>query len=221
VAFPPSVVERLLVACHRHCCICHKPAGNKMEIHHIVPKAEGGEDSEENGIPLCFNCHAEVEHYNPQHPRGRRFTATELREHKKQWFAICARAPWEETLREPSGAVAEIADTEIADIDESMFRDLRLDDRTPAEKLVAAVMQQDRPKRRAFAGRVFEGLQAEDEEIRWKFAMVVEELLLWELRLVPLDILETMSEDESFSVRSSAAVCYYYLAKLEPALRCP
>jgi tetratricopeptide (TPR) repeat protein len=90
MAFPPKVVERLLVACHRHCCICHKPAGSKMEIHHIVPKSEGGEDTEENGIPLCFDCHAEVGAYNLKHPKGRRFTSSELKKHKEQWFAICA-----------------------------------------------------------------------------------------------------------------------------------
>ena len=97
MAFPPDTVEKLLVACHRHCCICHKPAGNKMEIHHIVPKSEGGEDSEENGIPLCLDCHAEVGAYNPKHPKGRKFTSSELRKHKEQWFAICAQSPWHST----------------------------------------------------------------------------------------------------------------------------
>jgi hypothetical protein len=50
MTFSPDVMERLLVACHRHCCICHKAAGTKMEVHHIVLKSQGGEDTEENGI---------------------------------------------------------------------------------------------------------------------------------------------------------------------------
>jgi hypothetical protein len=69
-----------------------------MEIHHIVPKSKEGEDTEENGIPLCLDCHAEVGSYNPQHPKGRRFTPSELRRHKDQWFAICAKPHWHETL---------------------------------------------------------------------------------------------------------------------------
>ena len=51
-----------------------------------MPKAEGGEDSESNCIALCFDCHADVGSYNPQHPKGRRFTAPELREHRDAWF---------------------------------------------------------------------------------------------------------------------------------------
>lgn len=69
MVFSNTVVERLLVACHRRCCICHKFCGNKIEIHHIIPQAQDGPDTRENGIPLCFDCHAEVEAYNIQHPR--------------------------------------------------------------------------------------------------------------------------------------------------------
>lgn len=97
MAFPPRVVQLLLVACHRRCCICNKFSGIKMEIHHIVPKSEGGKDTEENGIPLCFDCHAEVGMYNPKHPKGRQFTSSELKKHKEQWFAICAQVPWDST----------------------------------------------------------------------------------------------------------------------------
>jgi hypothetical protein len=66
-----------------------------MEIHHIVPSSEGGQDTEDNGIPLCFDCHADVGAYNTKHPKGRKFTPSELRKHKEQWFAICAKAPWQ------------------------------------------------------------------------------------------------------------------------------
>lgn len=212
MAFPPDVVEKLLVACHRHCCICHKPAGNKMEMHHIIPKSEGGEDTEENGIPLCFDCHAEVGAYNPKHPKGRRFTPSELRQHKEQWFAICTKPPWHSTLSRSTGKALE-----IAVIDDSIFNGLQVDDRGPAEELVGGIMLEDRLVREEFIKRVFEGLQSDDEDTRWKFSYVVEELVLWEPRLVPAEVLEDMSQDTFFSVRSSAAVCYYYLAALDPA----
>jgi hypothetical protein len=36
------------------CCLCHKPF---VEIHHIVPQAEGGADELDNAAPLCSSCH--------------------------------------------------------------------------------------------------------------------------------------------------------------------
>ncbi|QLE39750.1 HNH endonuclease [Nostoc sp. C052] len=36
------------------CCLCHKPF---VEIHHIIPQAEGGSDKLENAAPLCSYCH--------------------------------------------------------------------------------------------------------------------------------------------------------------------
>lgn len=64
-----------------------------MEIHHIQWKSKGGSDDINNAIPLCFECHAEVNHYNPQHPKGRRFSNEELLEHKKIWLQICEGHP--------------------------------------------------------------------------------------------------------------------------------
>lgn len=213
MTFPPDVAERLLVACHRHCCICHKSAGRNMEIHHIIPKSAGGKDTEENGIPLCFDCHAEVEAYNPEHPKGKRFTSSELRKHKEQWFAICSKPYWHSTLDTRSG----ISDI-VVTIDDSVFSDLRPEDPIRAQRLVFAIMQKERHTREAFASRVFQGLDSEDEDARWNLAMLVEELVLWEPKLVPGEVLEHMSQDPFFAVRSCAAVCYYHLAALDPAV---
>ncbi|MGX5612966.1 HNH endonuclease [Bacillus toyonensis] len=33
-----------------------------MEVHHVVPLAQGGEDSIENAIGICPNCHRKA-HY--------------------------------------------------------------------------------------------------------------------------------------------------------------
>jgi len=183
-----------------------------MEIHHILPKSQGGEDTEDNGIPLCFDCHAEVSAYDPQHPKGRRFTPSELRRHKEQWFAICSRAPWDSTLRVRSGV-----GSKIERLDDNMFSGLRLEDFGPAERLVSSIMRENRVVREEFAMRVIKALKSEDEDTRCIFSMLIEELILWEPKLVPLEILEDMSRDPSFSVRSCAAVCYYYLAALDPA----
>ena len=91
--FDPDDAERLLVECHRRCCVCHKFCGSSIELDHITPVADGGSDEIDNAIPLCFDCHAEAHHYNPAHPRGRRFRPSELRHHRDQWLGICREHP--------------------------------------------------------------------------------------------------------------------------------
>jgi 5-methylcytosine-specific restriction endonuclease McrA len=54
MSFPADVREKALVACARRRCLCHEFKGLKIELHHIVQKAEGGEDTFENCIPLCL-----------------------------------------------------------------------------------------------------------------------------------------------------------------------
>ncbi len=87
MSFSKEVVDAALVASGRCCCICHKFCGVRIETHHIRPTSKGGEDCFENCIPLCFDCHAEVEHYNDQHPKGRKFSESELRKHRDTWFS--------------------------------------------------------------------------------------------------------------------------------------
>jgi hypothetical protein len=89
MAFPDGEATKLLAACHRRCCVCHRFCGVKMELDHMVPAAEDGPDTIDNAIPLCFECHAEVHAYNDQHPRGRKFKPEELRLHKQQWLELC------------------------------------------------------------------------------------------------------------------------------------
>jgi hypothetical protein len=91
--FPRDQVDELLVACHRRCCVCHRFCGVKMETDHMEPKANGGTNDIGNAIPVCFECHAEIHSYNPQHPRGRKFRPEELRLHKEQWLNLCKTKP--------------------------------------------------------------------------------------------------------------------------------
>jgi hypothetical protein len=86
MGWPHEVSERALLYCGRHCCVCHKFCGVKIELHHIVPKSEGGEDTFDNCIPLCFDCHADVMAYNPKHPKGRKYTTSELKAHRDRWY---------------------------------------------------------------------------------------------------------------------------------------
>ncbi len=91
--FPRNQVDELLRACHRRCSICHRFCGVKIETDHIIPAAEGGPDTIDNAIPVCFECHAEIHSYNDKHPRGRKFRPDELRMHKEQWLEICGTKP--------------------------------------------------------------------------------------------------------------------------------
>lgn len=118
--FKDKDVEKLLVACHRCCCVCHRFCGVKMEIDHIVQQADKGPDAYENAIPVCFECHAEIHSYNPKHPRGRKFQPDELRAHREQWFAICKEHP--EIFRSGSLVRAEVGPLQSL-IDELEFNE--------------------------------------------------------------------------------------------------
>lgn len=87
MGFSSSVADEVLVRCGRHCCLCGIFAGQKIELHHIKQVAEGGDDSVENCIPLCLNCHAEVKSYNEKHPKGRKYTEKELKGHRDRCYA--------------------------------------------------------------------------------------------------------------------------------------
>src|SRR5258708_17086681 len=104
--FKTEEVEKLLASCHGCCCVSHRSCGVKIEIDHIIQQADEGPDTYENAIPVCFECHAEIHSYNPKHPRGRKFQASELLGHRDQWISICKERP--EIFRSGSFARAEV-----------------------------------------------------------------------------------------------------------------
>ena len=86
MSFPQQVADKALAACGRCCCICHKFCGTKMELHHIKQRAFGGEDTFENCIPLCFNCHSDMGQADPKHPKGKHYNENELKMHRDNWY---------------------------------------------------------------------------------------------------------------------------------------
>lgn len=84
--FSQKTRTKLLVKSGRRCCICWKYCGFKIEVHHIIPETNSGSNKEDNGIPLCFDCHAEVLAYNDNHPKGTKFCPEELRMHRDRLF---------------------------------------------------------------------------------------------------------------------------------------
>ena len=78
--FTEELKSKVKKQSHFACCLCHAIG---VEIHHIVPQSEGGEDSEHNAAPLCPSCH-EIYGANPQ----KRKFITETRDF---WYEICAK----------------------------------------------------------------------------------------------------------------------------------
>ena len=81
-----------------------------MECHHIVPEAAGGQDVFANCIPLCFDCHAEVGHYNAKHPKGTKFSGAELSAHRDRWY------------RKVETGLSEGAPADHLELDRGLFR---------------------------------------------------------------------------------------------------
>ncbi|MFJ7371956.1 HNH endonuclease [Lysinibacillus capsici] len=88
-----KVKEDVLYKCKRYCSYCETYKGRDIEIHHIVQKADGGEDSFDNAIPLCFDCHSEIGSYNPNHPKGNRFRPNELKKIRDTFYNKVEKLP--------------------------------------------------------------------------------------------------------------------------------
>lgn len=93
MSFPEKIKTEALLKCKRYCCYCEEYKGRDIEVHHIVPKSDGGEDSFDNAIPLCFGCHSEIGSYNPRHPKGNRFRVDELKKIRNDFYIRIATIP--------------------------------------------------------------------------------------------------------------------------------
>jgi hypothetical protein len=80
--FSEETKRKCLLWCARHCCLCGKDCGVDIEIAHI----EREKNDLENAIPLCYDCHSKIGHYNHEHPRGNRYKAEELVPRRNQIY---------------------------------------------------------------------------------------------------------------------------------------
>jgi hypothetical protein len=110
MAFTAALVRDVRRRAHFQCCLC-KTVG--VEVHHIVPKAEGGKDTPDNAAPLCPSCH---EIYGANRTKRKL-----IREARTLWYEICDRryAPDASLLQKVHVAVTNAASK--ADI--SLLRD--------------------------------------------------------------------------------------------------
>lgn len=86
MGFPLQVREDALVACGRHCCLCHKFCGTKIIVHHIRLKSEGEDNTFDNAIALCFDCNADMSSYDHKHPVGTKYSESEVKKHRDSWY---------------------------------------------------------------------------------------------------------------------------------------
>lgn len=110
MSFPKQIQEDALLASGRHCCLCHKFCGTKIELHHIKQRKDGGGDLFDNCIPLCFDCHADIMTYNPGHPKGKKYTEKEVKRHRNEWY---------EKVKNSSGSI--VSNPKYLKIDRSTY----------------------------------------------------------------------------------------------------
>ena len=98
MGFSPKVKSESLSLSARHCSVCHRYKGIKMEVHHIIQEADGGPNTLDNAIPLCFDCHCDAGHYNNRHPKGTKFSIQELTKSRDAWYKIVSEKSIPEKL---------------------------------------------------------------------------------------------------------------------------
>jgi hypothetical protein len=81
--FSEDIKLRCLLWSDRHCCVCDKPCGLDIEVAHIDEK---GESSQDNAIPVCYKCHADIGRYVDKHPRGNKYRMEELKKRRDQIY---------------------------------------------------------------------------------------------------------------------------------------
>src|SRR3954452_11377587 len=94
--FSEKIKEKALLACKRHCCLCEKHAYTLIECHHIVQEADRGDDSFDNCIPLCLECHGRVASYNDRHPVGNKYSPKELTQTRDNFYRKMKNVEWEQ-----------------------------------------------------------------------------------------------------------------------------
>jgi hypothetical protein len=103
-----EISTKVLVDCGRCCCLCRRFKPIRLQVHHIVPRSEGGQDAFDNAIALCPTCHSDV---HTKAPFTRRFTEKELKTHRDNVYRLVAEgklpAGDESELEEMPLAVAE------------------------------------------------------------------------------------------------------------------
>jgi len=81
--FPPDIKLKCLLWSDRHCCLCDKNCDTDIEIAHVD---ENDNIEIDNAIPVCYDCHAKIGKYNPEHPLGNKYKEVELKTRREQIY---------------------------------------------------------------------------------------------------------------------------------------
>ncbi|MDD3580411.1 MAG: HNH endonuclease [Desulfobacca sp.] len=84
IPIPEEDKAKLFLWCARHCCFCGKSCTTNIEIHHI--DGDPANNELDNLIPVCFDCHGELEKYNPDHPVGTKYRFLEIKTRREQIY---------------------------------------------------------------------------------------------------------------------------------------
>ncbi|MHB1350806.1 MAG: HNH endonuclease [Desulfobulbaceae bacterium] len=86
--FDANTKTSMFIKCGRLCCLCLKQCGTNIEAAHIIDESKGGSNDEDNGIPLCFDCHQEIGAYSSEHPKGNKFRPDELHARRNHIYTL-------------------------------------------------------------------------------------------------------------------------------------
>jgi len=80
---------KILLWCARHCCFCGKACTTNIVVHHIDGNPQN--NAIDNLIPVCFDCHGELERYNLEHPLGTKYRHLEIKTRREQIYELYTR----------------------------------------------------------------------------------------------------------------------------------
>jgi len=81
--FSDDVKKKVLLWSDRHCCLCEKSCDVDIVVAHLDDPED---DSIDNAIPLCHDCHGKIGRYNPDHPIGTKYKIEELKTRREQIY---------------------------------------------------------------------------------------------------------------------------------------
>jgi hypothetical protein len=81
--FSKQIKLNCLLWSDRHCCICGEECRLDIQIAHIN---ENGKKDQDNAIPVCYKCHADMGRYNDKHPLGNKYRFEELKKRREQIY---------------------------------------------------------------------------------------------------------------------------------------
>jgi 5-methylcytosine-specific restriction endonuclease McrA len=90
----PALREVVLERDNHQCVSCGTAGENRLQLHHLVFRSQGGGHNEENLVTLCFECHEDV------HRTLLQLALLEYTPGQFSWFCARKRPPrrWQQTF---------------------------------------------------------------------------------------------------------------------------